>query len=128
MRTEKIMNDDVLRKFLKGTDIQKAPEGFSSKVMSHIYMEVKPVRPERNYLIPVVFGSVFALLTIAALFVPESSFNFPEIRLPENINFTFPELWSAVNIPHIFTYIVAGVIVIAVFDSGLKTLFRKVKN
>ena len=125
MRKVETDKDDVLRQYLNAGNIEKAPEGFSSKVMSHIYMEVKPVKKDKFYLVPVVFASVFLLLTICALFVPHSTINLPEFKLLQNLDLSFPELTSPIDIPYIIVYIALALIAIAGFDYIIKTLIRK---
>lgn len=119
--------DDGLRRYMHPHDIAKAPEGFSSKVMMRIYMEKKPVKQEKNYIVPVIYGAVFLTLTIVALFVPGNSLALPEFNFPENFSFSFPELSSGIMIPRTLIYILAGIVSIALFDSGLRMIFRRDK-
>ncbi|MGE5420792.1 MAG: hypothetical protein ACM3UT_11440 [Chloroflexota bacterium] len=125
MSREDKYGEDGLRRYMDAESIEQAPEGFSSKVMSHIYMEKKPVSTEKSSMVPVVFGALFLALAVAALFVPEGSMPLPDFKFPENFNFSFPELTSGITIPQIVFYIIAGVVFLAVFDSGLHHIFRK---
>jgi len=126
MRKKDIEKDDVLRNYINPGKRMEAPEGFSSKVMSHIYMETKPVKVEKNFLIPLIFAGVFLVLAIATvLFVPASSMVIPKFSLPVSFNFSFPELDSMTGIPPLIIYIVAAAIAIVVLDSALGIMFRK---
>lgn len=116
--------EDGLRRYMQTEDIGKAPEGFSSKVMMRIYIEKKPVK-EKNSMVLVIYGAVFLALIIVALFVPGNSLNIPEFNFPDNFSFTFPELSSGIIIPRTAIYILAGIVSIALFDSGLRLIFRK---
>lgn len=120
-------NEDGLRRYMPATDVVKAPEGFSSKVMSRIYMEKKPVKEERSFMVPVVSGLVFLTLVVAAMLLPDYSLNLPDLNFPENFSFSFPELSSGIIIPRNSFYIITGIIFIALFDSGLHKIFRKNK-
>lgn len=122
------LTEDILLSYFDSEKIKKAPAGFSSKVMSHIYMEVKPVKSESNLIVPVISMAVFMLLTIATLLVTDRTLNLPDINWPGSFNFSFPDLDSHLRIPQIMVYAIAGVVLIALLDSVFVSRFRKEKN
>lgn len=128
MRREEEFERDVLKEYFDKTAIGKAPEGFTSKVMSHIYMQIKPVKHEKRSPVPYIYIGMTVLLVIASFFLPAGTLKFPELTLPDKLQFTFPQLGESFSTTPLIIYIVAAVILLVVFDSGLKTLFRREKN
>lgn len=138
MRNDELKKDDVLRQYINARNIRKAPEGFSSKVMSHIYMEAKPVHREKTYIVPLVSAAIFLALILAAFLISDTSFILPELNIPglnipeftihEKLHFSFPELSGESVIPRTLIYIVCGTVAIAIFDFALNTIFRGEKN
>lgn len=120
--------EDILLQYIDAEDIRKAPEGFSSKVMSHIYMETKPVRSENRLIVPVVSAAVFLVLTVAALLVTERTLNLPEINWPGDFSFSLPDLGSRMRVPQITIYVIAGIAMITLLDSVLAPVFRREKK
>lgn len=123
MRKDNIVKDDILRDYMNPGKRAQAPEGFSSKVMSHIYMEAKPVKAEKRHNIPLFFAGIFLLLAIATvLFIPAGSL-VTEFKIPLSFTFAFPEFTTGV--PSTFIYIIVAVIAIMVLDSALGIIFRR---
>lgn len=127
MRKVEHSSEDKLKLWMNPGETVKAPEGFSSKVMSHIYMEARPVKKAKNFRMPVVFASIFLLLAIAALlFVPESNFTVKQITIPWEFSISIPELTaSEFTLPNIIIYLICGLAAIALFDSALWTVFKR---
>jgi hypothetical protein len=126
MRKDDIIAEDALRKYMNPGKRVEAPEGFSSKVMTHIYIEEKPVRAESSYRIPVVFGGIFlALVIITVLFVPAGTFIIPDFKIPFSFNFSFPEFKSITGVPPVLIYLLIAVLAFLVLDSALGTIFRR---
>lgn len=128
MRREEDFRRDVLKDYLDHSNIEKAPEGFTSKVMSHVYMQAKPVRHEKKSFIPLVYAGITGVLILAAFLLPEGTLKFPEMAWPDNLNLTFPRIGEGLRISPLLIYILGAVILLFVFDSGLKSVFRKEKN
>lgn len=138
MRNDELKKDDVLRQYLNAGDIHKAPEGFSSKVMSHIYMENRPVRKEKTYLVPLVSAAIFIALILATVLIPGTSdaiigfdfskIKFPEFTIPEKLHFSVPEFSGGSGISRTLMYVICGMAAIAIFDFALNSVFRKDKK
>jgi hypothetical protein len=122
------VKEDILRQYIDTKDIRKAPEGFSSKVMSRIHMEARPVRSENKLIVPVISGTVFLVLTVTTLLVTERSINLPEIAWPVDFNFSFPDLSSKMKVPQITMYAIAGIVSLALLDLVLFSAFRREKK
>lgn len=128
MRREEDFRRDVLKEYLDHSKIEKAPEGFTSKVMSHIYMQAKPVRHEKRSFVPLVYAGITGLLILAAFLLPEGSLKFPEFALPDKFRITFPQIGEGLKITPLMIYITGAAILLFIFDSGLKNLFRRENN
>ncbi|HEX2969646.1 MAG TPA: hypothetical protein VHO46_11150 [Bacteroidales bacterium] len=126
MRDDKDVKDDILSEYLRAGDREPAPEGFSSKIMSHVYMETKPVRKEKTYGIPVISAVVFLALIIAAMLIPHDTFTLP-FNLPGSFSIAFPDIPDR-KLPLTAGYIITGIIIIALFDSALNLIFRRKNN
>jgi hypothetical protein len=129
-------NEDLLRHYINPGQIEKAPEGFTLKVMSIIRMERVPLRltsriRSRN-LVPVISIIVTILLIMSALFLSESnsdSFVNPVVNLIKNIKVTLPEI----DFSHIFSfsfsasliYILSGILILTLFDRILILFFHR---
>lgn len=126
MRKDDVVKEDTLRKYMNPGKRVEAPEGFSSKVMTHIYMEEKPVKADKSYRIPLIFGGVFlALVIITILFIPASSYIIPDFKIPFSFNFSFPEFKSITRVTPGLIYLLIAVLAILVLDSALGTIFRR---
>lgn len=131
-------NEDLLRQYITSEQIEKAPEGFTSKVMSQIQME--PVQQkERSWLrhrslIPVISFSITVLLILAALLIPESkpdSVVLTFSQLFKSIKFTLPEFdLSSIfsfRLPSLLIYVFIGILILSLFDRALNLLFHREK-
>lgn len=128
MRKGENDSSDKLKLWMNAGDKMKAPEGFSSKVMSHIYIEAKPVPKAERSRMPVVYASLFLLLGIAAmLFVPESNFIVKQITIPWDFNIPFPDFAPAADftLPNIIIYLISGCVGILLVDSALSAVFKR---
>ena len=126
MRKDDIVKDDALRKYLNPEEREEAPEGFSSKVMSHIYMEEKPVKQERSYRVPALFGGIFLTLAIiTVLFIPASTYIIPDFKMPLSFDFSFPEFKSFPRVTPGLIYFLIAVLAILILDSALGSIFRR---
>lgn len=123
MKKKDIFEDDPLRQILDSLEIEKAPEGFSPKLMSLVYLEAKVHKKEKRNSVPIISAIVVAILSGAALLLPESSFPVDFFRIPENIIIRLPELKTGFEIPGILMPVMAGIILLIVFDAVIKEVF-----
>jgi hypothetical protein len=130
--------EDILSKYINSGRIEKAPEGFTSKVMSIIETEKIPVRtPEKNRkktLVPYVFSVFLLTLTIISMFLPGSKSLTLTIPVPEfikSINLTMPEVDFGnifnFDLPSIMIYGLIGIILLSLLDKALYRVFHREK-
>lgn len=127
MKEKDILKDDPLKNYIDHLKIEKAPEGFSLKLMSLIYMETKVAKEEKKYSIPLISWIVITILTCAALLLPTGSISISFFELPSDINLNLPELKTGFEIPDIIIPVLSGIVMLFLFDVLLKGLFRKRK-
>lgn len=125
---------DILRQYLDPEKIEKAPEGFTIKVMENISLEAMRVKQTRyKWLrnpVPVISVSTTAVLIILALIIPETytinlnALNiFRDFRFPE-IQTGFDSLFN-IDLPAVTAYLMAGLLLLAIFDKALFGIFNR---
>ena len=136
MNKQEKYKEDLLREFIYPERIEKAPEGFTSKVMTQIQMEALPLKPatraQNKNLIPYVSAAVVVLLLSATLFIPVSksdSSTLPFIEQLRNLKITLPEInltsIFTFNLPAVMIYVLIGILLLTLFDRGLNMMFNK---
>jgi hypothetical protein len=126
--------EDILRQYIDPENIVKAPGGFTYKVMTRIRYETGPVGIKKPFLknikIPVISGFVTLALIITVFILPNSEstllpqlkflkdFNLPELKISFDSYFNF-------NPEALTTYLLAGIILLAIFDKALHGLFHR---
>jgi hypothetical protein len=129
-------NEDVLRDHINPQMIEKAPEGFTMKVMSRINMEASPFKVNekswKRFLIPLISAGITLVLILAAFLLPgDKSLAIPGLKLIQDFSlpafsFNFDALLK-LNIPAWFPYIFIGILFLTIFDRGLSRLFYREK-
>lgn len=131
---EKYM-DDLLRQYIIPERSEKAPEGFTSKIMTRVQLETKVVeKAHSKNLVPLISAIVTTSLIVAALLIPGSKtgkLTDTVMSLFRNINISVPsfDLSSlfSLSLPSVTLYIVIGIFVLTLFDKALQGIFRKEK-
>ena len=138
MNNQEKYNDEILRQYISPENIEKAPEGFTSKVISRIEIETIPlvvsgIPPKRNF-VPVIYATVTLFLLAAACLIPISeshSLAFSVLNLIKNISFSLPEinLTSILrfHLPSFLIYIFIGILILTLFDRALFGIFHREK-
>jgi hypothetical protein len=130
--------NDMLRWYINPEKKEKAPEGFTSKVMTIIRFETQlsPVvkKSEKTNYVPVISTAVFILLVAVTLLLPDSKsdiFNLPVFDLIKNLRFSLPEpdLSSIfrITLPSVAIYVFIGVLMLTLFDRALFKIFHREK-
>jgi hypothetical protein len=131
-------NDDILRQYINSERIEKAPEGFTSKVMTRIQIGKVPLRaadmPQKKNLVPVISAAVIILLLVTAFFIPCKEVDplaYPVATLFNNIKASLPELNLSsifrLNLPSVIMYVFAGILILTLFDRALYGIFHREK-
>ena len=136
MNKQEKQSEDLLRQFINPEMIERAPEGFTSDVMTRIQTETVPMRSasrlRNKNLIPVISVSATIMLIVAALLVPGSetgSSILPVANFIKNIKISLPEInltsILSFNLPALMMYVFIGILMLSVFDRALKALFHR---
>ena len=138
MNNQEEFKDDLLRQFITSERIEKAPEGFTSKVMAHIRVDTLPLmvaeKSRKKNLVPYISSVVTILLIASAVLIPGSqsdSFINPVLSFIKNIKFSVPEI----NLSSIFRltfssvliYVFIGILILSLFDRALYGIFHREK-
>ncbi len=135
MNNQNKQNEDILKQYIDPHRIEKVSEGFTHNVMTRIRLETEPVRAVEKgrsvYLIPVISICSTIVLIATAYFLPETArtvipgmsflqdLKFPDIKI---------NLGTSLNIPVLITYLMLGIILLAILDTALYRLFHREKK
>lgn len=138
MNNQMNKESDPLRRFLGPDKIEKAPAGFTAKVMKNIRMEAAPAIRKGSFqrisTIPLISLMVTVSLIIITLLSPArkndiyvrlitDSFSKIKTSLPVvdlNSIFNF-------NLPEVLIWVIAGLFILTIFDRALHGFFQKAK-
>ena len=138
MNNQKKYNEDLLSQYINTDKIEKAPEGFTSKVMTHIQIETisyKAAKGLKNRdLIPVISIAVIFLLTIAAILTSGNQTDTLSLTMKEifrNLEISLPEInlksIFSFNLPSLIIYSAIGILILSLFDRIISALFHRGK-
>ena len=127
--------EDLLRQYINPDRIEKAPEGFTSKVMTRIQLETVPLKDagmlQNKNLVPVISAAITILLIFAAFLIPGSETDLsavPVVELIKNIKVSLPEInltsIFSFNLPVLMIYVFIGILILTLFDRILNMLFH----
>lgn len=123
---------DDLMNYINPENIEKAPEGFASRVMTNVRMEPVRLAGKRNF-VPYISLAVISVFMVTALLLPDKGLLFPDlfskINVLSNIHLTvnLPEL-SRLKVPGIIVYVIAGIVLLSAFDGILRTIILRRKK
>lgn len=131
--------EDLLRKYLKPENIEKAPEGLTSKVMNAIQTELNIRKSRKKGIkwnpVPVIAVCIISLLILASISFYGNPWNMENISFLKdigNIRINFPEIdLSAIfsfDISLYLIYIFIGMLFFVLFDRILNEAFNNHKQ
>ncbi len=139
MKSRQEYKEDHLNKLMNPEGIEKAPEGFTEKLM--VQIRIEPVHAtslqerRKRSIVPLVSGLVtFCLILIAVLFPgQESSVSlFPWLNYPDNLKVTIPEIGFpgnfTVSLPETMVYVMVSIFLLLIFDRALSRYFHTEKS
>jgi hypothetical protein len=132
------LSDDILRDYINPELIERAPNGFTSRVMAGVHSEPALVNktvvlPGRS-LVPFISVIVIFMFILALFLLPDTkevslltsvmaSLNSFKISLPE---IDFSSVLSR-NLPAILSYVIIGILILSLLDKALKVVFHREK-
>ena len=138
MNNQDNFKKDALREYITPEKIEKAPEGFTSKVMTLIQLNAPSFsvaeRSRGKNPVPVI-SVIVTILLIAAAFLIQGSKSgasaLPVLSYIKNIKFSMPELSMStlfhITFPSVVIYALLGLLVLGIFDSALYGIFKREK-
>lgn len=135
MNSQGNFKDDRLGEFIYPERIEKAPEGFTSKVMTRIHLESVPLKHEEKLrnrnLVPYISVAVTLLLIVATFLIPTDKSDSLSLILLEqfkNLKITLPAIdmssYFSFSLPSIIIYVFIGILILSLFDIALSGIFR----
>jgi hypothetical protein len=136
MNKKEEYKEDLLRHYINPEKIEKAPEGFTLKVMSRIQVEkqlsaVSERSPKRN-LVLVIFVAVTVLLLAVAILIPGNGSDqvaLPVLKLLKSIKLSLPEYSLSsifrLTLPSVIMYVFIGILILTLFDRALYVIFHR---
>jgi hypothetical protein len=138
MKTRQEYKEDPLSRYLNHESIEKAPEGFTSKVMSRTQYETVNEKfalgKRKKDLVPVISIVITVLLVAASLLIPTNSnpaIADPVSNLFKSISVQLPrikiESLLNLNLPATLVYISVSILILTFFDRALNGIFHRNK-
>jgi hypothetical protein len=132
-------NEDLLRKYINPEMVEKAPEGFTSKSMTRIYIDAETERAKSNvwlkYKVPIISVIITAVLILAAIFIPSGetgTFGPAVLKYIEKLDFSLPQIdmtaFPVLSLPGWTKYAFVSIVLLAIFDRAVSGVFHKEKN
>jgi hypothetical protein len=132
--------EDNMKRYFNPEMSEKAPEGFTSKVMTRVQMVPVPDKPDKvvlnRSLVPYISVAVSLILIFAAFLFQGrgTTYNIPSL-LPDlfkPVHLTLPNVdlstLFSIKFPGFMIYVFLGVFVLIFFDIGLNRLFHRGKS
>lgn len=138
MNNQEAFKDDLLRQYITSERIEKAPEGFTSKVMARVHVDTLPImvaeKSRKKNMVPFISSVVTILLIASAVLIPGSqsdSFINPVLSFIKNIKFSVPEINLSsifrLTLPSVLMYVFIGILILSLFDRALYGIFHREK-
>jgi hypothetical protein len=136
MNKSEKLHEDILNRYINPEKIEKAPDGFTEKIMTRIQMERVPFAKKHifleNYRIPLISGIITVALIISAILVPGTdkySTVLSVLKPINNIHLAFPiinlDKLTGFTLPTWMIYIVPAVFMLTLFDIAFKIFFHR---
>jgi hypothetical protein len=136
MNKQEKHDEDLLSRYINPEQIEKAPEGFTLKVMSLIETENEPVKVvvkmRKISLVPVISGAVTILLIASVFLIPGNKSEFiasPALGVLKNLKISLPEIdltsLFRLNVPLSLLYGLIGILLLSLLDRALYGVFHK---
>ena len=138
MNTRHENNNELMKDLLDPRMIEKAPSGFTGKVMKLVSLEARPVKtgekPLSGIKVPIISIAVILILAGTALLLPPASNDFtamPWMKIVKTfglqaVNINMDRLVSF-SVPGYLPYLFIAILFLTIVDRGLSGLFHRGK-
>jgi hypothetical protein len=134
MNSKGNIENDILGKYINPEKIEKAPEGFTEKIMIRIQVEKSPAgvryKVRANVMVPVISVIIALVFIVLAVFYSSPSDNqvitgiaalFHNFKIP---SIELPAI-KPLSLPSVVVYISVGFLFLSLFDRALNRLFHR---
>jgi hypothetical protein len=138
MKRDQEFNDEFLREHFKTEMFEKAPDGFTERVMNMVNMEAASIKVTKKHrtrsLVPLVSLVIMVILIVVTLFFPASETNPGSItwmKLAGYINLTSKidlDNLFRFSLPGYLPYLIISIFFLSIFDVVLNGLFHREKK
>jgi hypothetical protein len=136
MNKSEEFNEDILGRYINPEKIEKAPLGFTERILTRIQAEKVPFADRnssiKNYKVPIISGLITVSLIISAILASSTGSDsaifsvlkpFSDIRIAlSEINF---EKFTDFTLPGWMIYIALGIFMLSIFDLALNIIFHR---
>ena len=138
MNNQENHKEDLLGRYISPEKSEKAPDGFTSKIMTRIQLESLPLNTAGRWWkrnpVPLISVAVTILLMVAAYLIPANQadiFDSSFLNSLRNIKLSLPEInlssIFSLSLPSLLIYVIVGIFVLTLFDRALYGIFKKEK-
>jgi len=127
--------EDLLKRYINPEMSEKAPVGFTSRVMERLILEKVPAMIQNKNgglnVVPLVSAVVIIILVCMAVLLPvkNDQFVLPAVEAVRNLKFSLPDLALSslfrINLPSTVMYSIIGISLLSLFDRALKEVFHR---
>jgi len=138
MNKQESYKKDPLRHYINPESIERAPEGFTERLMINIKAEAlsqnSSVKLAKTSLVPFISTAVILILVIAAFLIPgiqSEAFTLPGVEFLNNIKISLPVIDITnifkLQLPVTLIYVLIGILILPLFDRVLDLFFHREK-
>lgn len=137
MEKQDKFDEDILNQYINSDQIEKAPDGFTSKIMSRIQIErVTNKIPGKSFVGSVPFVSslvTIALIIASALLTGNDNDQTSSVlnKYFNDLHFSLPSVdfknIFRISLPTWLPWVFVGILILTIFDKALFSIFSKDK-
>jgi hypothetical protein len=139
MRTPEEFKEDPIRRYLNPEMTEKAPKGFTEKVMAGVNIEARPMKgismqSHKSY-VPVISIAVILVLTALALTLPSAGnvpASMPWMKIFHNIELPALKInldsLLRIKLPGYLPWLLLSILFLSIFDRALNGIFHREKK
>ncbi len=136
MEKQDKIDTDLLKKYMNPGFIEKTPEGFTTKTMTHIQLEAGsmkvPVKSAFTRQIPIISVVIIFTLVLASFALSTNDYSqSPSLfnKISQRLDITFPSInltdYFSLRFPSWMPWLLVAVIILSVFDKAFVMYFHK---
>jgi hypothetical protein len=136
MNRQELYDDDLLRKYLNPEKAERAPEGFTSKTLTRIRIEVQSGVKIKSYFrrnrVPLISSVIIGGLFAAAVFLPAKETDVVGsaiMKFMQDIQLSLPHIklteLKDLSLPGWIPYAYLGILLLGIIDWAVSGVFHR---